>query len=63
MALLLIDVIIVTSWAVVDPMHRHLRNLTIQIDNLDRSVVLQPQAIILTYYITVHIGKRKKNFY
>ncbi|OXA58880.1 Gamma-aminobutyric acid type B receptor subunit 2 [Folsomia candida] len=43
MLLLLIDVIIVTSWAVVDPMHRHLQNLTLQKDVSDRSVVYQPQ--------------------
>jgi len=44
MALLLIDCIIVSSWAAFDPMKRDLRNLTLQIDPDDRSVVYQPQV-------------------
>jgi hypothetical protein len=44
MALLLIDIIIVTSWAIIDPMHRHLQDLTLQKDVSDRSVVYQLQV-------------------
>jgi hypothetical protein len=44
MALLLIDCIIVSSWAIFDPMHRDLQNLTLEIDPSDRSVVYQPQV-------------------
>ncbi|KPI92958.1 Gamma-aminobutyric acid type B receptor subunit 2 [Papilio xuthus] len=42
-ALLLIDALIVTLWAILDPMERHLKNLTIEISATDRSVVYQPQ--------------------
>ncbi|XP_061380667.1 gamma-aminobutyric acid type B receptor subunit 2 [Danaus plexippus] len=42
-ALLVIDGLIVTLWAIVDPMERHLKNLTIEISSTDRSVVYQPQ--------------------
>ncbi|XP_068632581.1 gamma-aminobutyric acid type B receptor subunit 2 [Battus philenor] len=42
-ALLLIDGLIVTLWAIIDPMERHLKNLTIEISSTDRSVVYQPQ--------------------
>ncbi|XP_041988490.1 gamma-aminobutyric acid type B receptor subunit 2 isoform X2 [Aricia agestis] len=42
-ALLVIDGLIVTLWAVLDPMERHLKNLTIEISSSDRSVVYQPQ--------------------
>jgi len=51
MALLLIDVIIVTSWASFDPMHRHLNNLTLEKDPTDRSVVYQNQVKMCTIYI------------
>ncbi|GBP83133.1 Gamma-aminobutyric acid type B receptor subunit 2 [Eumeta japonica] len=42
-ALLLLDGMIVTLWASLDPMERHLRNLTREISPTDRSVVYQPQ--------------------
>ncbi|KAM3963605.1 gamma-aminobutyric acid type B receptor subunit 3 [Aphomia sociella] len=42
-ALLVIDGMIVTLWAMLDPMERHLKNLTIEISATDRSVVYQPQ--------------------
>ncbi|CAH2241570.1 jg3906 [Pararge aegeria aegeria] len=42
-ALLVIDGLIVTLWAFLDPMERHLKNLTIEISSTDRSVVYQPQ--------------------
>ncbi|XP_052748761.1 gamma-aminobutyric acid type B receptor subunit 2 [Galleria mellonella] len=42
-ALLVIDGLIVTLWAMLDPMERHLKNLTIEISATDRSVVYQPQ--------------------
>ncbi|CAG4999465.1 unnamed protein product [Parnassius apollo] len=42
-ALLVIDGMIVTLWAILDPMERHLKNLTIEISATDRSVVYQPQ--------------------
>lgn len=42
--LLLIDVLIVTLWVIIDPMQRHLRNLTLEISSTDRSVVYQPQV-------------------
>ncbi|CAH0406806.1 unnamed protein product [Chilo suppressalis] len=42
-ALLVIDGMIVTLWATLDPMERHLKNLTIEISASDRSVVYQPQ--------------------
>lgn len=43
-ALLLIDGLIVTLWVVIDPMERHLKNLTIEISPTDRGVVYQPQV-------------------
>ncbi|XP_069356216.1 gamma-aminobutyric acid type B receptor subunit 2 [Maniola hyperantus] len=42
-ALLVIDGLIVTLWTMLDPMERHLKNLTIEISSTDRSVVYQPQ--------------------
>ncbi|CAH2077063.1 unnamed protein product, partial [Iphiclides podalirius] len=42
-ALLVIDGLIVTLWATLDPMERHLKNLTVEISATDRSVVYQPQ--------------------
>ncbi|XP_026489500.2 gamma-aminobutyric acid type B receptor subunit 2 isoform X3 [Vanessa tameamea] len=42
-ALLVIDGLIVTLWAILDPMERHLKNLTVEISSTDRSVVYQPQ--------------------
>ncbi|XP_047002677.1 gamma-aminobutyric acid type B receptor subunit 2 [Schistocerca americana] len=42
--LLLIDGLIVTLWVIVDPIQRHLRNLTLEISASDRSVVYQPQV-------------------
>jgi len=44
LVLLLIDCLIVTSWATFDPMRRNLQNLTLEIDPLDRSVVYQKQV-------------------
>jgi gamma-aminobutyric acid type B receptor len=35
---------IVTLWATLDPMERHLKNLTVEISASDRSVVYQPQV-------------------
>lgn len=46
-ALLVIDGMIVTLWTMLDPMERHLKNLTIEISATDRSVVYQPQVLIL----------------
>ncbi|XP_034243018.1 gamma-aminobutyric acid type B receptor subunit 2-like [Thrips palmi] len=43
-ALLLLDVMLVTLWAVVDPMSRHLHNLTMEISPSDRGVVYQTQV-------------------
>ncbi|XP_053612233.1 gamma-aminobutyric acid type B receptor subunit 2 isoform X2 [Plodia interpunctella] len=43
-ALQFIDGLIITLWAVVDPMERQLRNLTAEISDTDRSVVYQPQV-------------------
>ncbi|XP_060803785.1 gamma-aminobutyric acid type B receptor subunit 2 [Amyelois transitella] len=45
-ALLLIDGLIVTLWAKLDPMERHLKNLTIEVSPNGRSVVYQPQIEI-----------------
>ncbi|KAJ4447108.1 hypothetical protein ANN_09108 [Periplaneta americana] len=42
--LLLIDGLIVTLWVIIDPIQRHLRNLTLEISASDRSVVYQPQV-------------------
>ncbi|XP_037958848.1 gamma-aminobutyric acid type B receptor subunit 2 [Teleopsis dalmanni] len=42
--LLLVDALVVTLWVVTDPMERHLHNLTLEINSLDRSVVYQPQV-------------------
>ncbi|XP_026732730.1 gamma-aminobutyric acid type B receptor subunit 2 [Trichoplusia ni] len=42
-ALLVIDGMIVTLWAMLDPMERHLKNLTTEISATDRSVIYQPQ--------------------
>ncbi|XP_028030804.1 gamma-aminobutyric acid type B receptor subunit 2 [Bombyx mandarina] len=42
-ALLVIDGMIVTLWTILDPMERHLKNLTIEISANDRSVIYQPQ--------------------
>lgn len=43
-ALLLLDALVVTLWVAVDPMQRHLSNLTLEISLTDRSVVYQPQV-------------------
>ncbi|XP_022123923.2 gamma-aminobutyric acid type B receptor subunit 2 [Pieris rapae] len=45
-ALLVIDGLLVTLWATLDPMERHLKNLTVEISATDRSVVYQPQIEI-----------------
>ncbi|XP_031781805.1 gamma-aminobutyric acid type B receptor subunit 2 isoform X3 [Nasonia vitripennis] len=42
--LLLIDGLVVTLWVTLDPMQRHLRNLTLEISPQDRAVVYQPQV-------------------
>ncbi|XP_061729709.1 gamma-aminobutyric acid type B receptor subunit 2 [Cydia pomonella] len=42
-ALLLLDGLLVTLWAALDPMQRQLKNLTQEISADDRSVVYQPQ--------------------
>ncbi|XP_075974228.1 gamma-aminobutyric acid type B receptor subunit 3 [Anticarsia gemmatalis] len=42
-ALLVIDGMIVTLWAMLDPMERHLKNLTTEISATDRGVIYQPQ--------------------
>ncbi|XP_033225853.1 gamma-aminobutyric acid type B receptor subunit 2 [Belonocnema kinseyi] len=42
--LLLIDGLVVTLWVSLDPMQRHLRNLTLEINPQDRGVVYQPQV-------------------
>ncbi|XP_014468350.1 PREDICTED: uncharacterized protein LOC106741151 [Dinoponera quadriceps] len=42
--LLLIDCLMVTLWVTLDPMQRHLRNLTLEISPQDRGVVYQPQV-------------------
>lgn len=43
--LLVIDVVVVTLWVSLDPMQRHLQNLTLEISPQDRGVVYQPQVI------------------
>lgn len=43
--LLVVDALLVTLWVFVDPMERHLHNLTLEINSIDRSVVYQPQVI------------------
>ncbi|XP_046827402.1 gamma-aminobutyric acid type B receptor subunit 2 isoform X1 [Vespa crabro] len=42
--LLLIDGLVVTLWVTLDPMQRHLRNLTLEINPQDRGVVYQLQV-------------------
>ncbi|TGZ56582.1 Gamma-aminobutyric acid type B receptor subunit 2 [Temnothorax longispinosus] len=42
--LLVIDVVVVTLWVILDPMQRHLQNLTLEISPQDRGVVYQPQV-------------------
>ncbi|XP_051153184.1 uncharacterized protein LOC127276638 isoform X2 [Leptopilina boulardi] len=42
--LLLIDGLVVTLWVTMDPMQRHLRNLTLEINPQERGVVYQPQV-------------------
>ncbi|KAM0735729.1 Gamma-aminobutyric acid type B receptor subunit 2 [Formica fusca] len=42
--LLVIDVVVVTLWVILDPMQRHLQNLTLEISSQDRGVVYQPQV-------------------
>ncbi|KYN06530.1 Gamma-aminobutyric acid type B receptor subunit 2 [Cyphomyrmex costatus] len=42
--LLVIDVVVVTLWVILDPMQRHLQNLTLEISPQDRGVVYQPQT-------------------
>lgn len=42
--LLVVDALLVTLWVFVDPMERHLHNLTLEISSIDRSVVYQPQV-------------------
>ncbi|XP_055386292.1 uncharacterized protein LOC129615216 [Condylostylus longicornis] len=43
-ALLILDGLVVTLWIVMDPIERHLNNLTLEISSTDRSVVYQPQV-------------------
>ncbi|KAI8422802.1 hypothetical protein MSG28_006547, partial [Choristoneura fumiferana] len=43
LALLVLDGVLVTLWAALDPMQRQLKNLTQEISAADRSVVYQPQ--------------------
>ncbi|XP_065340349.1 gamma-aminobutyric acid type B receptor subunit 2 isoform X1 [Cloeon dipterum] len=43
-ALLLVDILIVTLWVSIDPMQRHMRNLSLEISAIERSVVYQPQV-------------------
>lgn len=53
-ALLLLDALVVTLWVAVDPMQRHLSNLTLEISLTDRSVVYQPQVNgEKTFYVVV----------
>ncbi|XP_025992091.2 uncharacterized protein LOC105207541 isoform X2 [Solenopsis invicta] len=42
--LLVIDVVVGTLWVILDPMQRHLQNLTLEISPQDRGVVYQPQV-------------------
>jgi hypothetical protein len=42
--LLVIDVVMVTLWVILDPMQRHLQNLTLEYSPQDRGVVYQPQV-------------------
>nr|XP_012222335.1 PREDICTED: uncharacterized protein LOC105672169 [Linepithema humile] len=42
--LLVIDVVVVTLWVILDPMQRHLQNLTLEYSPQDRGVVYQPQV-------------------
>lgn len=42
--LLLIDGLVVTLWVTFDPMQRHLRNLTLEMNPQDRGVVYQSQV-------------------
>ncbi|KAL4710596.1 hypothetical protein ACJJTC_003232 [Scirpophaga incertulas] len=42
-ALLVIDGLVVTLWAALDPMERHLKNLTVEISADDRGILYQPQ--------------------
>lgn len=44
MVLLVVDVVIVSAWVAVDPMTRHLHNLTLEVSKQDRGVVYQPQV-------------------
>nr|XP_045622082.1 gamma-aminobutyric acid type B receptor subunit 2-like [Procambarus clarkii] len=44
MVLLAVDVVIVSAWVTVDPMTRHLHNLTLEISAGHRGVVYQPQV-------------------
>ncbi|XP_024084767.1 uncharacterized protein LOC112127682 [Cimex lectularius] len=41
--LLVVDGLIVTLWVIVDPIERQLRNLSLEISPIERSVVYQPQ--------------------
>lgn len=41
---LVIDGIIITLWVMIDPMERHLHNLTLQLNINDLGVVYQPQV-------------------
>ncbi|XP_015184739.1 PREDICTED: gamma-aminobutyric acid type B receptor subunit 2 isoform X7 [Polistes dominula] len=42
--LLVIDGLVVTLWVTLDPMQRHLRNLTIEMNLQDRGIIYQPQV-------------------
>ncbi|KAK8727205.1 hypothetical protein OTU49_009749, partial [Cherax quadricarinatus] len=44
MVLLAVDVVIVSAWVSVDPLTRHLHNLTLEMSTEDRGVVYQPQV-------------------
>ncbi|KAI4489300.1 hypothetical protein M0804_004798 [Polistes exclamans] len=42
--LLVIDGLVVTLWVTLDPMQRHLRNLTMEMNLQDRGIIYQPQV-------------------
>lgn len=46
MVLLVVDVVIVSAWVAVDPMTRHMHNLTLEVSAKDRGVVYQPQVSV-----------------
>ena len=57
LVLLLMDTLVIGIWVGLDPMERNLRNLTMVVSPVDRSVVYQPQVeVCRSNYSSMWLG-------